>query len=329
MQVKPIEITWHPGLPIFASAKFLKAVSDQYGWLGGFDDSVGLRCFLPYTILKKGIFKLVRFRVETIPVCDDFSPEEEKYFLELVVDYFKFVDKADIIIPATTNTIFRTYPAGAIAAPYGTYKIDLSQPEDKIVAAMSASHRRKIRLALKSGLEIKRGLEYTGISYKLIKETFKRSKLGFMNYELFRKYLDGLGENVEIFICHQNNSVQSCIVIPFSNHSAYYVYGGSIPEPAIGATVLLHYEAIKYFKTLGVKYYDFVGVRINPEKGSKQEGLKQFKERFGGQLFTGYIWKYNLRSLRHLAYDLAIKLLRGGDIVDEEKHKLNQINISK
>ena len=61
---------------------------------------------------------------------------------------------------------------------------------------------------------------------------------------------------------------------PFSNHSAYYVYGGSVPEPTRGAMNLLHWEAIQIFRELGVKRYDFVGVRIDPEKGSKQEGLK-------------------------------------------------------
>jgi len=38
MLVKIIDIDWNPNLPIFASKNFLKAVSDQYGWLGGFDE---------------------------------------------------------------------------------------------------------------------------------------------------------------------------------------------------------------------------------------------------------------------------------------------------
>ena len=328
MQVSPIEISWHPGLSIFASENFLKAVSDEYGWLGGFDDSGILRCFLPYTIIKKFLFKLVRFRVETIPACNDFTVEQEKLFLNLVVKYLKSI-RADVIIPATTNTIFRTYPDGAIAAPYGTYKIDLTQPEEKIMEAMSTSHRRKIRLALKSGVQIKRGLEYGEVAYQLIRDTFKRSRLGFMSHESFKKYLGGLGENVEIFICELEGKIQSSIVIPFSKHTAYYVYGGSIPDPATGATNLLHWEAIRHFKSLGVGLYDFVGVRISPKRGSKQEGLSQYKERFGGKLHVGYIWKYNLSRLKHLGYSLTIKVLRGGDIVDNEKHKLIKTRITE
>jgi len=40
------------------------------------------------------------------------------------------------------------------------------------------------------------------------------------------------------------------------------------------------------------------------------------------------MWKYNLNPIKYPIYSLAVKLLRGGDIVDREKHKLNQIHSS-
>jgi lipid II:glycine glycyltransferase (peptidoglycan interpeptide bridge formation enzyme) len=85
---------------------------------------------------------------------------------------------------------------------------------------------------------------------------------------------------------------------------------------------LLNWEAIRQFRDLGVNRLDFVGVRINPEKGSKQEGIMIFKQRFGGKLFQGYIWKYSFRPLKFAIYSLAVRLLRGGDIVDHERHKM-------
>ena len=68
MNAKPVEINWHPRLPIFARESFLKAVGDEYGWLGGFSEHGELRCILPYTVIRKAIFRMVRFRVETIPL---------------------------------------------------------------------------------------------------------------------------------------------------------------------------------------------------------------------------------------------------------------------
>ena len=47
-----------------------------------------------------------------------------------------------------------------------------------------------------------------------------------------------------------------------------------------------------------------------------------FKQRFGGQPVQGYMWKYSLNPLKYAVYSLAVRLLRGGDIVDIEHHKL-------
>ena len=324
MHAKKIEIDWNPGLSIYASESFLKAVGDEYGWIGGVDDSGKLRCVLPYTVIRKAILRMVRFRVETIPLGEELDIREEKSFLNSVIKYFRSTG-ADMIIPATTNTIFRTYPDGADAAPYGTYIIDLRQAEETLWSNFSSSHRRKVRLAIKKGVQIRNGMEHLKTAYELVRDTFKRSQLGFMGHDAFRRYVLSLGENVKIFIADHQGAVQGCTVIPFSNHSAYYVYGGSIPKPITGATNLLHCEAIRQFQGLGVKRYDFVGVRINPEKGSKQEGLMMFKDRFGGELVQGYMWKYSLHPLKFAVYSLAVRFLRGGDIVDHERHKLKSV----
>jgi lipid II:glycine glycyltransferase (peptidoglycan interpeptide bridge formation enzyme) len=123
-------------------------------------------------------------------------------------------------------------------------------------------------------------------------------------------------------VAEHQGEVQGSIVLPFSKNTAYYVYGGSIPKPVTGAMNLLHWEAIRQFREFGTKHYDFVGVRINPEKGSKQEGLMMFKQRFGGNLLQGYMWKYSLNRFKFTSYALAVRYLRGGDIVDHEGHKL-------
>jgi lipid II:glycine glycyltransferase (peptidoglycan interpeptide bridge formation enzyme) len=147
-----------------------------------------------------------------------------------------------------------------------------------------------------------------------------------MSHEELKRFALSLKENVRIFVALYQGAVQGSAVIPFSDHSAYYLYGGSSANPLTGATNLLQWEAIRLFRGLGVKRYDFVGVRINPEKGSKQEGLMAFKQRFGGQLVQGYIWKYALQPLKFGIYSLAVRYLRGGDIVDAERHKLKAVD---
>lgn len=325
MKAIPVDIKWHSGLSIYASESFLKAVGDEYGWLGGMDDSGKLRCVLPYTVIRKAIFRMVRFRVETIPMGEGFDVEEERSFLNSTIEYFRSIG-ADMIIPASTNTIFRTYPDGADAAPYGSYIIDLRQPEDILWKNINRKYRQNINTALKNGVTIRSGIEYLDATYKSVRDTFKRSKLPFMNHESFKRFVLGLGENGKIMVVDYQGVAQSHVVFGFSNYCAYAIYAGNIANLHQGANKLIYWEAIRLFKQLGVTRYDFVGARIDPEKGSKQEEINSFKKRYGAELIQGYMWKYSLHPLKYRLYCLAARLRSGGDIVDAERHKLKSSN---
>jgi hypothetical protein len=322
--IAPFEIKWHPGVSIFASEPFLRAVGDDYGWIGGIDNSGELRFILPYTTIRKSIFRMVRFRVETLPMGQEIDIEEEKAFLNKAVEYFRSIG-ADMIIPATTNSIFRTYPDGAIAAPYGSYIVDLSQQEDMLWSNISHKYRKDISRARNNGMHIRSGLQYIETAYVLVRDTFKRSALPFMSLDDFRRMILGLRENVKVMIAEHQGVAQSCTVYPFSDYSAYAVYGGSILKPISGSMKLLQWEAIRLFRELGVKRFDLVGARINPIKGSKQEGIMLFKQYLGGKPVQGFIWKYPIHRLKYAIYCLAVRFQRGGDIVDQEHHKLKDV----
>lgn len=321
MRVIPIEISWNPDLPIFSREQFLKAVGDEYGWLGGFGEDGRLEFILPYTIIKKAFLKLVRFRVETIKLNVISSPQEEKEFLNGCVKYFRSKG-ADVIIPATTNSIFQTFPDGAIAAPYGTYIIDLKQSEETLWKNIERITRQNIKRATKLGVVIEKYEGSLEPVYKLIRSTFKRSRLPFMDFDSFTRFCQGLAEYGLILWAHLSGQMQSCAVFAYSNYCAYAVYAGNAERIVQGANKLLYWEAIRHFKSLGVRRYDFVGTRINPAKGSKQEALSTFKKHFGCTLLQGYIWKYPLNRFKYKLYSLGAKLRSGGDIVDAEKHKM-------
>ncbi len=321
MRAAPIDIRWHPRLPVFAAESVLRATGDEYGWLGGIDSSDRVRCILPYTIIRKSMVRLVRFRVETIPVERPLDLGEEKAFLNGAVAYFRSLG-ADTIIPATNNAVFRTYPDGADAAPYGSYVIDLTQPEDQLWRGISRITRQNIRTAQKDGVQIRSGLQYLQTAYGLIKDTFGRSKLPFMRYEAFQEYVLGLGDYGMLLAAEHQGVVHSAVVFAFSNPCVYAVYGGNLAEQHRGANKLIYWDAITSFRQQGVSRFDFYGARVDPLKGSKHETINALKQRFGATLIKGYMWKYPLRPLKSLAYSLGVRYLRGGDIVDEERHKL-------
>jgi hypothetical protein len=321
MRAAPIEINWHSGLPIFASEGFLKAVSDDYGWLGGIDHSGKLRCILPYTIVRKSMVRMGRFRVETIPCGEGLDVEEERSFLNSTVDYLRSAG-VDIIIPASSNTVFRTYPEGVDAAPYGSYVIDLCQPEDVLWRNIGRITRQNIRKAQKDGVCIRIGHEHLDVAYALIRDTFERSKLPFMNHESFKRFLLGLGGNGRLMVAEYQGVVHSCTVFAFSQPCAYAIYAGNIPKQHQGAHKLIYWDAITAFQKCGIRRFDFHGARIAPAKGTKQESMNLLKQHFGATLKQGYMWKCSLSPVKSLAYSLAVRFLRGGDIVDHERHKL-------
>ena len=264
---------------------------------------------------------MARFRVATIPMGAELQPVEEKSFLNSAVSCLRQMG-VDLIIPASNNSIFRCYPDGAIAAPYGTLIVDLRLSEETLWSNIHRNNRTAIRNAMKKGVQIRSGMEFADDAFTQVRDTFKRSKQPFMSLKAFRRLVSSAGDKVKVFSAEYQGVMQGCTVNFYSNYSAYSYYAGSIPNPVDGATKLLHWEAIRLFRNLGVSRYDFVGSRINPEKGSKQEKLMLYKRHLGGQLEQGYLWKYSFRSLKFAVYSWAVRLLRGGDVVDQEHHKL-------
>jgi lipid II:glycine glycyltransferase (peptidoglycan interpeptide bridge formation enzyme) len=120
-----------------------------------------------------------------------------------------------MIIPGTTNTIFRTYPDGAVVAPYGTYIVDLNQTEENLWEKLHTKHRNVIRNARKKGVEIRSGIEHLETAYETIRDTLKRSKMRFMSLGKFENIVRGLNNNVKILVAVYLGAIQGCAVIPF------------------------------------------------------------------------------------------------------------------
>ena len=321
MKAIPVKPNWHSDLPIYASEAFAKSREHRFGWMGGGDAGRSLRCILPYSEIRKFGFRLIRFGTGTIPLGNDLELDDEKLFLNNVVEYFRS-DGADMIIPSGNTAIFRTYPDGAVAAPYATYVKNLEQSEERLSGEIRKTFRQNIRKAAEQGVEIKSGMEYLDLSYAMIRDTMKRSGASFKPYSYFSRTILSLGKNVRIFVAEHQKTVQACMFAPFSQCCAYNCYAGTKEEPTLGSMHLLHWEAIRQFRAMGVKKFDFQGVRVDPERGSKQEGIANYKKGFGGEFLRGFTWKFSLRPLKAVAYSLAVRVLMDGDIVDKEGHKL-------
>jgi hypothetical protein len=324
-----IGIEWDRHLPIFASERYLRLLGNEYGWIGGVDDSGNLACILPFVVVSKAVFRLVRFPVETILLDSSIDAEQEKRFLNGAVEHLRDL-KVDLIVPATFNSLFRTVPDGALAAQYGNLVVDLTKSEDELWQAVHRKHRSVIRNAVREGVTIASGIEHLDTAYNLTSSSFLRSAPGFigrsrirarLNHAEFCRVAQGLGEYVQVLVAQHQGVAQCAAVIPFSGHSAYYMHGGSVAKPVLGASNLLQWEAMRRFRAMGVRRYNFFGARIDPPKGSKAEGIRKFKERFGGEFVSGFMWKYSFRRGKYALYELAAWARNGGDVVDQERKR--------
>ena len=132
-------------------------------------------------------------------------------------------------------------------------------------------------------------------------------------------------ENIDIYIAYTNDIPESCIVYYVSQHCMYAIYAGLINFSLTGLNNLLYWEAIIDAKRKGIRYFDFVGARVNPKPGSKQEGIQRFKRHFGGDFVKGYLWKLPINKWKYFLYDYLLILLNflkltnyKGDIIDQE-----------
>lgn len=281
---------------------------------------------LPFVLKKRGIF-----RIAQIPcVASGCSTnEEKKQFVNKAVHFLSKSKSPDVIYTLNTN-ICSVFPDKADYCKFGSYIIDLSLDEDEIFMRFHTKHRNVVRKAIKDGLIVEHGEEFEQICSDIIDDTYKRQGQKGSGSNQFAKLKKV--PNAEFWIVKQNDEVQGCAILLWSEgFSCYYLHGGSIAHPHSGALNLLHWEAIKKMKQRGVRYYDFVGARINPEKGSKLEGIQRFKSRFGGEMVVGYMWRYVNHKIRYNIYSLLLKLYlkyvmkdrNYKDIIKEERNKGN------
>ena len=303
-------------LPIVATKEFLRSKSENFGW---FESESFI---LPYIIEKKFIFKRLIFTYSVISKAE--SKGNKKSFLNEVVELSKSLD-IDFIYQPYAFAVFEEVPDNCVSAPFGTYKIDLTQSEEELFKNLHSKHRNVVRKAQSNNLKVFGGIEYLQDCYDLISNTMLRQKQPFMNIEQFKNMYSHLGNNISFYIIKNGDILEGSAIIAWNEQEAYYLYAGSSIKTSAGAMNLLVWHIMLDMKNRSVKSFDFVGARIEPKNGSKLEGIQRFKSRFGTTLKVGYLWKIPIRPFKYKLYRFIVWLnykLKNktyiGDIIDQE-----------
>ena len=164
--------------------------------------------------------------------------------------------------------------------PKNTLVLNLEKSEDEILKEMHQKTRYNIRLAEHKGITIKQNNKTTKQQldnfYNLMQETAKRDKINIFSKEYFEKLISE-SNSILLTAEHENKLLSAIILFKFGNTCTYFYGASSNEKRNLMPNYLIQWEAIKWAKENGFKYYDFWGISKEKEKWS---GITKFKQGF-------------------------------------------------
>jgi len=316
-------------IPVFATQNYADYLKEVKGhdtiWLVKLENNT-VSFLIPFVIIKKLIFSKGYFLTDIISFDSDYTLEKENEFIEDVVLYIKKNKLCDWIQQGPNWALFNTFPAGAKAVKFGTYKIFLKKNrEEELLKKMNRYHRKDINYAIRTKVEIKKGNEYLNSCLSIIKETAKEAGLSAPSSTDIEKLITFFKDDLKIYVSYFDNIAQTAAIFIRSKYCTYGLYAGSITGALRGSNVYLFWEAIKDGMVNNCDCFDFVGGRINPLPGSKLERIQRFKEHFGSEFIQGYLWKMNFSAIKYYLYQIPVSMILLAmnkkykpDIIDQE-----------
>lgn len=286
-------------------------------------------CFLiPVAIYRKAGIAYATYLSEYY-YFGDITDQDKVAFLDKAGECLKKEFKVSWVT-TLASSFFDCYPKKSERIPFGSHVIDLSLSEEEIWNNVHSKHRNSIRKAEKSGVIIVSGGKELIEDYLILdRQTWARSGKCSYGSDFFDKMLNCLGTHIIVYMAYYNEEPQAGAIFYYNSSMSYYMYGTSANHTESGSTNLLHWVAICDMKKKGVIGYSFVGCRIGEDDDSKYHGIQRFKERFGGPLKRGYMFKtvLNKKKAKLFRWLYYVKNKRElTDAIDEEIAKWKDIN---
>jgi lipid II:glycine glycyltransferase (peptidoglycan interpeptide bridge formation enzyme) len=188
-----------------------------------------------------------------------------------------------------------------------TVTIDLTQSEDHLLATMSQSTRRKIRIAERKGVNVRPGtLDDLSVLYDLYRVTGERD--GFLirpaaYYQHEWRYLMEAGLAQPLIAEHDGKAIAHIILFHFGR-KCWYFYGASANEHRDKMpNYLLQWETIRWAKAHDYAVYDLWGAPDEFNESDGMWGVYQFKRGFHGTVVRHIgAWDYAPSPLLYRAY---------------------------
>jgi lipid II:glycine glycyltransferase (peptidoglycan interpeptide bridge formation enzyme) len=233
---------------------------------------------------------------------------ERKFGVFTFVNVYFAEEPGTAEIPDCDVVTYHTYKnwgdiKGFDRIQYLVTKIDLSQDIDEIWNKIKRQHKRHIRRADKNGTTVTANKNYEKF-HQIYKNFFKQ-----------KNYADPSGLNILssqfmqkcgiLFIAEKQGEIKGGNFYFYDEHnaclvdSAYQKIENTIEnkKQSTDANCYLHWEAMKFFKNMGIINYDFGDVSWDDININHQmDGGTYFKRSFGGEVVPRYEYrKFNSR----------------------------------
>ncbi len=251
--------------------------------------------------------------------------EEGAIFLKVEPDWVESTWPAAGVQGAAFPRSWGFIPARTVQ-PRSTIILDITVPEEDILARMKQKTRYNIRLASRKGVRVREGsIEDLPAFYGLLKVTSKRDRFGIHTFDYYRRALELFrpsGDAVLLLAEYEGEILAGLISFKWGRR-AFYMYGASSNlHRNLMPNHLLQWEAIRWARSAGCLTYDLWGIPDEvgkdpqryweepPERSDGLWGVYRFKRGFGGTLVR-YVgaWDYVYSPAWYGLYRLALKFL--------------------
>jgi len=198
-----------------------------------------------------------------------------------------------------------------------TVMLDLSAPEDDILARMKQKTRYNIRLASRKGVRVRSGTsDELPLLYRMYAETSGRDGFAIRDQVYYEHVWSRfLGQpaatdtpSAEVLVAEVDGEIAAAVFVFFFAERAYYLYGMSrAAHRERMPNYLLQWEAIRMAKRRGCSTYDLWGAPDEFNETDPLWGVYRFKEGFGGEVVrTLGAWDYPASRGAYAVYTRAV-----------------------
>ena len=145
--------------------------------------------------------------------------------------------------------------------------IDITKPEEALLASMKSKVRYNVRLAEKKGVKVfmTRAKEYQDVFCDLIEATAKRQNIIPHPRAHYMQIFAFLPESLcQLVVAEYEGEILAANLMIFCGDTATYLHGGtSDSHREVMAPIFLQWECIRESKRRGCTRYDFGGVHVH------------------------------------------------------------------